>query len=274
MPEAITIKEEPTPALSQEDQNSLSQESTTTDESSGLLAGKYKTQEDLEKGYLELQKQLGKNETAETTEAEVETETETEAETETEVSDDPKEIYGDFIGGRFEENGIDFQDMNKRWQETGQLSEEDYGELENAGFSKDMVDAYLSGVQYKAAQDTELATKEVMEIKKEFGGEKEYDAMLQWAGQNLEQEEIDAFNTMLKTSNTMQARIAIAGLQAKYQANAAREPKLVGGRAPRKATDKFESNAQLVAAMQDERYALDPAYRKKISDKLSRSNIL
>ena len=53
MPEALTIKEEPTTAVAPE-------QSTETPKESGLLAGKYKSQEELEKGYLELQKQLGK----------------------------------------------------------------------------------------------------------------------------------------------------------------------------------------------------------------------
>ena len=53
MPEALTIKEAPTTAEAPE-------QSTETTEESGLLAGKYKSQEELEKGYLELQKQLGK----------------------------------------------------------------------------------------------------------------------------------------------------------------------------------------------------------------------
>ena len=36
----------------------------------------------------------------------------------------------------------------------------------------------------------------------------------------------------------------------------------------------FESNAQLVEAMNDPRYSRDSAYRKKVADKLGRSNIL
>ena len=164
--------------------------------------------------------------------------------------------------------------MNTRWQETGQLTEEDYTSLEGAGFTKDMVEAYLDGVQYRQAQDSELAAKEVTSIKQEFGGEKVYDEMLTWAAGNLDQGEIDAFNDMLKTSNPHQIRIAVAGLQAAYMNNAPREPQLVGGRTARADTTKYESAAQVVAAMNDERYATDEAYRKQVQEKLSRSNVM
>ena len=266
MPEAITIKEEATPALSPEDQASLQESDNVETQDSELLAGKYKSVEDLEKGYQELQQKLSKGEPAEESEV-----SESEGET-TEAS--ATELYGDFIGGRFEENGIDFQDMNTRWQQSGELTTEDYGELEGAGFTREMVDAYLSGVQFKATQDSELAAKEVLTLKNEFGGEKAYSEMIEWAGANLSEGEVTAFNNMIKTSNMDQLRIALTGLQSKYNATANREPNLIGGKTPKATRDKFESTAQVVAAMNDPLYETDPAFRKKVEQKLSRSNVM
>jgi len=97
--------------------------------------------------------------------------------------------------------------------------------------------------------------------------------MIQWAAANLDKGEVDAFNSMLKTSNPHQIRIAVAGIQAAYMNNAPREPKLVGGRASRAAATKFESTAQVVAAMNDPKYKEDPAYRKQVEEKLSRSKV-
>ena len=268
MPEAITIKEEVTPALSPEDQSSLQESDKVETESPDLLAGKYKSVEELEKGYQELQQKLSKGESAEESEV---SESESEGE-ETEAS--ATELYGDFIGGRFEENGIDFQDMNTRWQQSGELTPEDYGELEGAGFTRDMVDAYLSGVQFRATQDSELAAKEVLTLKNEFGGEKAYSEMIEWAGSNLSEGEVTAFNNMIKTSDMDQLRIALSGLQSKYNATANREPNLIGGKATKGARDKFESTAQVVAAMNDPLYETDPAFRKKVENKLARSNVM
>ena len=68
--------------------------------------------------------------------------------------------------------------------------------------------------------------------------------------------------------------MALAGLQARYTASANRVPKLIGGKAPRGPREKFESTAQVVQAMNDPLYQSDPAYRKKVSDKLARSNVM
>lgn len=269
MPEAITIKDEPTAPLSTEDQNALASQGTEeqTQDNPDLFAGKYNSVEELEKGYKELQQKLSRGEPLDTSES-------NQSEPEVQDSSDPKEIYGEFIGTRFEENGIDFQDMNTRWQASGQLQDQDYGQLEEAGFTRDMVDSYLSGLQYRQAQDTELAARDVMTIKQEFGGEKAYTDMITWAGSNLTDGEQKAFNQMLKTSDLEQIRMAVSGLQAKYLAQGNREPNLIGGRASRNVGDKFESTAQVVAAMNDPLYQTDPAYRAKVEAKISRSNVL
>ena len=267
MPDPITISEPETGALSPEQETAAKDEALVTEtqgQEPAKFAGKYESVEELEKGYAELQKKLSGQE--ETTE---EVSDSTEETTPTNAS----EIYGEYIGSRLDEAGVDYQGMNTKWQETGKLEDDDYKALEGAGFSKDMVEAYLDGVQYRAEQDSQLAAKEVAAIKNEFGGEQVYTEMIQWAAGNLDKGEIDAFNSMLKTSNPHQIRIAVAGIQAAYMNNAPREPKLVGGRASRAAATKFESTAQVVAAMNDPKYKEDPAYRKQVEEKLSRSKV-
>lgn len=277
MPEAITISEPQSPALSPENEEMLNALAGNGQGESQLLAGKYKSVEDLEKGYKELQSKLSqRGQTSEATapadEAEQSDEQDSDDEP-AEPSGDAKEIYGEFIGSRLEEAGIDFGSMNTRWQQTGELTGEDYTQLEQAGFTKDMVDAYLSGLQYKAAKDSDLSAQQVAAVKAEFGGEQGYAQMLEWAAENLSQDEIDGFNTIVNGSNMPAIKLAISGLQARYNQQAGREPKLIGGKASKASNDKFESTAQLVAAMQDGRYTSDPAYRRKVEEKLARSSI-
>ena len=269
MPEAVTISEPETGALSPEQESDAKDQALVNEaEQNGPVkfAGKYESVEDLEKGYAELQKKLGSQEEGDKPEV---SESKEEA-----APANASEIYGEYIGSRLDEAGVDYQGMNTKWQETGKLDDDDYTALEGAGFSKDMVEAYLDGVQYRAEQDSQLAAKEVAAIKNEFGGEQVYNDMITWAAGNLDKGEVDAFNSMLKTSNPHQIRIAVAGIQAAYMNNAPREPKLVGGRAARADTTKFKSTAQVVAAMNDERYATDPAYRQEVQEKLSRSKVL
>ena len=270
MPEAVTISEPETGALSPEQESDAKDQALVNEaEQNGPVkfAGKYESVEDLEKGYAELQKKLGSQEEGDKPEV-------SESKEEEAAPANASEIYGEYIGSRLDEAGVDYQGMNTKWQETGKLEDDDYKALEGAGFSKDMVEAYLDGVQYRAEQDSQLAAKEVAAIKNEFGGEQVYNDMITWAAGNLDKGEVDAFNSMLKTSNPHQIRIAVAGIQAAYMNNAPREPKLVGGRAARADTTKFKSTAQVVAAMNDERYATDPAYRQEVQEKLSRSKVL
>lgn len=279
MPEPITIVEPQTPALSPENQEmlqSLEQSPDTSEQS--LLAGKYKSVEELEKAYKELQTKLGQGSKEPAATEEGEADQDAEAEESDDESEEPagnaRELYGDFIGSRLEEANIDFTSMSDRWVQSGKLDDADYTQLESAGFTRDMVDAYLAGLNYKAAQDSALTVKEITAIKEEYGGEARYSAMIEWAANNLPKEEQDAFNQVVNTQPLNVAKLAIAGLHAKYTAAEGREPKLIGGKASKSTSDRFESTAQVVAAMSDPRYTQDPAFRRKVEEKLARSSIM
>jgi hypothetical protein len=277
MPEAVTITQNENPALSPENEEMLAALAGEGDDKPAeLLAGKYKSVEDLEKAYKELQAKLGRGEstTPDTEDDDTTTAADDQAEDDDKPAGDAREIYGDLIGGKLDEAGIDFQEMNVRWQQSGTLESGDYDQLAEAGFNRDMVDAYLSGLQYKAAQDTALSVKEVTSIKESLGGEAEYNKMIQWAGANLPPEEIEGFNQIINTQPMSAVKMAVAGLHARYTAVEGREPRLIGGRASKGSSDKFESTAQLVEAMSDPRYSKDPAYQRKVQEKLGRSSIL
>ena len=277
MPEAITITQNESPALSPDNEAMLAAlASDGDDKPAELLAGKYKSVEDLEKAYRELQAKLSRGESVDPAPEDssvTDDDDDDESESDDKPAGDAREIYGDLIGGKLDEAGIDFQEMNVRWQQSGTLESEDYDQLAEAGFNRDMVDAYLSGLQYKAAQDTALSVKEVASIKESLGGEAEYSKMIQWAGDNLSPEEVEGFNQIINTQPMAAVKMAVTGLHARYTAVEGREPKLIGGRASKGNTDKFESTAQLVEAMSDPRYSKDPAYQRKVQEKLGRSSI-
>jgi hypothetical protein len=274
MPEAVTITQNENPALSPENEEMLAAlAGEGEDKPAELLAGKYKSVEDLEKAYKELQAKLSRGESTKPEAEDDSTADDQVADDEDKPDGDAREIYGDLIGGKLDEAGIDFQEMNARWQQSGTLEAGDYDQLAEAGFNRDMVDAYLSGLQYKAAQDTALSVKEVASIKESLGGEAEYNKMIQWAGANLPAEEVEGFNQIINTQPMAAVKMAVAGLHARYTAVEGREPKLIGGRASKGNSDKFESTAQLVEAMSDPRYSKDPAYQRKIQEKLGRSSI-
>ena len=277
MPEAVTITQNENPALSPENEEMLAALAGEGDDKPAeLLAGKYKSVEDLEKAYKELQSKLSRGESLPPKAEDNNTADDQNGgddEEDDKPAGDAREIYGDLIGGKLDDAGIDFQDMNVRWQQSGTLESGDYDQLAEAGFNRDMVDAYLSGLQYKAAQDTALSVKEVTSIKESLGGEAEYNKMIQWAGANLPPEEVEGFNQIINTQPMSAVKMAVAGLHARYTAVEGREPRLIGGRASKGNSDKFESSAQLVEAMSDPRYSKDPAYQRKVQEKLGRSSI-
>ena len=125
------------------------------EEQEGLLAGKYKTTDDLEKAYLELQKKQGQ---AEPTEEQVTEDSTPEQldpasfyqEDGTVNYDTANNVYGEQISNLFKENNIDPFKMNEHFVENnGTLSDEMYETLNNAGLNRSMVDNYLEGVRQK-----------------------------------------------------------------------------------------------------------------------------
>ena len=126
-----TTTETLTDNLTEEEQSSLEVGEKLVAEQEGLLAGKYKNAQELEKAYVELQKKLGSNEESEDTEK-VSTE-EDKSETESELSDNAS-----LINSASEEY---FSNGNK-------LSDETMAKFSSLS-TQDLIKAYME-VQSKA----------------------------------------------------------------------------------------------------------------------------
>jgi hypothetical protein len=152
---------------------------------------------------------------------------------------------------------VDVQSMSTEYAEKGQLSEQSYAKLAEAGFPKEVVDSYIAGQEALAAQRGQEGFKLA-------GGEDQFKAMATWAVQALPQAEIDAFNASMDGSPA-QMKQAILGLKAQFEAANGKDPQLVqgnsGGNSP---TGAFASRAEVTAAMRDPRYKADPAYRADV----------
>ena len=165
-----------------------------------------------------------------------------------------------------EEAGLNMEDLEAEFEKDGQLSSESYLALERAGIPRSTVDNYISGIQ---------AQSELIELKayEAVGGKERYQALAGWAADNLSEDEIEAFNSTLSNPTGAQFKLALAGLQARYEAsNGSMTDNLIGkGRA---SPDVFESMEQLRVAMSDPRYAKDTAYQRQVAAKLQRSNLM
>jgi len=216
------------------------------------LPEKFKDPADMAKAYAELEKKMGAG--AKEDEAEVE-QSETEAEdNEEQTEENTSEAYKAVA-----------EASKEFFENDGQLSEETYNALEKAGLPRDLVDSYAAGQQA-------LLSSEEGQIKGVAQGN--YDAMAEWANENLPQEEIDAFDEVVTGGSISQAKLAVQGLYARYQNAVGAKPKLTQGAVNGVSTMPFKSMQELARAQSDPRYKSgDKAYHEEIDRRLSVSNI-
>ena len=245
------------PELTPEEQDSLAVGEKMMADQEELLAGKYRSAQDLEKAYLELQKKLGEGE-ADTAEAE---------------SEEPSSITEIEITPAVEL----IQEASAIFAEKGALTDEVIGKFSEMN-SADLVKAYAD-IQAKAAQVTpqaeaaEISDSDVDSIKNMVGGDAEYDTLMNWVADALPESQAETFNNLVETGNVDAIRLAVQGLKAQYDNVNGYEGRMLQGKAPQSSNDVFRSQAELVRAMSDPRYDSDPAYRADVIEKLERSDV-
>ncbi len=248
MPDIISMDESQAdaPELNADEQESLAIGEQMQEAEDQLLAGKYNSIEDLEQGYLEAQKMLGNRDTQEEY-------------VDNEVDDTEYET-SDFLNAAAAE-----------WSENGELSEETMASLVEMS-SEDLVAAYIETQANNQGGGVELDPSEVKSIQDTVGGEAEYQALVGWAGENLDDSSIEAFDALVESGNAKAIELAVAGLYSMYEAQNGSDGQMITGKAPSSRGDRFRSQAEVVAAMSDARYENDPAYRQEIVEKLERSD--
>ena len=245
--------------LTPEEQDSLAVGEKIAAEQDTLLAGKYKTAEDLEKAYKELESKLGQQDT-ESEQAEPEAETESEP---TSLSDNASIIT---------------EASDEYFSNEGKLSPETLQKFKGMS-SEDLVNAYIEVTNNPEwsgnlpSQVEDVTESQINEVKNFAGGEQAYSDMVQWAGKNLDQKTISTFDDIIAKGNIDAIKFAVQGLKSQYLNAVGFEGNMVQGKAPQGSRDVFRSQAELVAAMSDRRYDNDPAYRQDVIEKLDRSDL-
>ena len=242
--------------LTPEEQDSLAVGEKLQAEQEGLLAGKYKSAEELEKAYVELQKKLGENKEEEQASAEEKTE------------ETPQLSEGaNLITSASEEY---FANGNK-------LSPETMAKFSSLS-SQDLIKAYMEvqsnpEFQAQAAPAADITEAQINQIKNSAGGEQQYAQIVNWAKTNLPQDQIQAFDEVVNTGSVQAIQLAVSGLKSQYNDANGVEGRMVTGKTAPNNGDVFRSQAELVRAMSDARYDNDPAYRQDVIEKLDRSDL-
>ena len=238
--------------LNADEQDSLKVGESMQEAQDNLLAGKYKNAQDLEQGYIELQKKLGESE-AEEPVAEAE-----EEEYEGEEGEEDGSILDELW--EYEINNEEFHE-----DAVAELQQMDPVDLANLHIE------YRKQVEEEGVGAKDFTEAEMTELKGVVGGDENYQNMLQWAGANLNQQEIDMFDAVMQRGDALGAFFAIRSLAYRYNDAAGYEGKMLTGNAPKTSGSQYRSQQEVIQAMSDPRYESDPAYRKDIMDKLTRS---
>ena len=121
--------------------------------------------------------------------------------------------------------------------------------------------------------DGQLTEDQAEQLHEMVGGEKAYQSMLEWAGQNFSQEEIDMYDSVMENGNANSIYFAVQALANTYFDNVGSEGELLTGRGAAESNAVFRSQSELVQAMNDPRYDNDPAYRSDVMTKLENSDL-
>ena len=192
---------------------------------------------------------------------------------EAEVSEEPTEPEKE------ESPGVSLikQASDEYYANGNKLSEETMAKFSEMS-SADLLQAYIeinanNPQQAEEAQAADITEAQISDIKKSAGGEQAYANVVNWAKDNLEKSQVNAFDEVVNTGSVEAIKLAVAGLKAQYDNANGVEGRMVTGKAPTNSGDIYRSQAELVAAMNDPRYDRDPAYRQDVIEKLDRSNL-
>jgi hypothetical protein len=159
------------------------------------------------------------------------------------------------------------QKFYAEYSEKGELSENSYEELSKMGLDKTLVDNYIQGQQ-------SIANSEVQQVHNIVGGEENYAKVIEFAKNNLSEAEQNAFNETLETGSIEQVKFAVQAISSRAGVSANQPQQMINGDSIETSVDAFESIAQVTQAMNDPRYANDPAFRKKVEEKIARSSAI
>lgn len=251
-----TLTYDPTP-VDQPEFNEAEQEALAIGEAQAaeeqqLLAGKFRDAEELEKAYIELQSKLGsrKNDSDQDNSTE---------ESEGSSNENPSDGFLDTL-----------------WEEavSGNLTKETQEKLSQMDSSQLAAEYIKFRSQVESnSSNQEFSEDQLRSVRNIAGGDDGYKEMIAWASENLSQEEIEMYDSVMADGNFNAINFAVHALKARFTEANGVEGQLLKGKPAANNRDVFRSQAEVVAAMSDPKYDRDPAYRNDVYAKLERSNL-
>lgn len=224
-------------SLSAEEQDSLRVGEALQQEQQNLLAGKYKSAEELEQGYLELQKRMGEGQPNQ--------------QESSSVSDQLAKAYESYSSEK-KFDATAFDNVSK----------------------EDLIKAFFENSeevpQTEDSEGPDLSQSQVDEMMNSVGGKEQYQQIMNWAVQNLPKSDVEAFDAIVDSANPSSIAMAVEAMARRYTEANGQEGNMLQGRSA-KVTDAYRSQAEMIRDMNDPRYDTDPAYRNDVMTKLANS---
>jgi hypothetical protein len=238
-----------------------------------LIAGKYKTEADLDQGILELVRSQNKDVTSKTAfykslESGI-GKTPAPAVAPAEAPPAPEATPPPPADLAIPEaiKPVDFNKYTQEYTEKGTLSPETYADIaKEYKLDKGTVDLWIDG--QKA-----LAEQHASKVYDRAGGEKTFNEMITWGTQNMTPEEIVQFNDGVANRDPAKWGMAVDALVTRYTRVNGNPPRILEGDMGGPAGQAgFSSRAEQTAAINDPRYAKDSGYRLMVRNRIARSN--
>jgi hypothetical protein len=198
-----------------------------------LIAGKFKSQEDLLNAYQELEKKLG----APKEEAPKE---------ETPPLDSPEDT-----------KGFSTSDYEKEVAENGKLSEDSYADLAKKGFTKQQVDQYIHG-------QTAYADSVKQSVYEKAGGEQKYSELMAWASDNMPEDVINDYNDAVNALDTNKVLRNLEYMAMKHQQTTPQQARRLEGDSPAEGMQPFADKNQWQKAQTNRLYGKDAKYTNMV----------
>lgn len=225
---------------------------------------KGKSAEEIARAYAELEKM--KNQQAD--------EPESEKETVQEETDDSEYVNPILEEGRPEGSKdvpVDqFVEYLQEYDNTGELSEDSYKQLEELGYNKQFVDEKIDYIKYKRE-------KEVDAVLEPYGGTEAFKEVSAWAAANFTEQQLENINAQLASGNKQTQDAVLASLFMGYkQSNKTAEPQdvtLHTNQPQATRTEGYATKSEYLKDAKDPRYEKDAGYRKQVEQKMLKTDM-
>jgi hypothetical protein len=172
------------------------------------------------------------------------------------------------IEEKAKEKDVDIEAYKKEYILSGELSEESLKALEDSGFTKEAIDAYITAKTY---QEQKKAVKIMEET---VGSEDNYMELIEWISSNKSQEEIAEYDEGVNSKYAKHIIKAMYNEMQQATKGHEQEPqhRTLRGRPSssneQEGTVGFKSQAEMMRAMQDPSYGVDEKYTQLVRKKV------